>query len=220
MGLLVAGITGGASLIDNARITSLKREIDDHIRDVFTFYAKVERLPGDLNNDGQIGHASTKGKYAINSFPSPYQMGDIERVCAPFIELYLYEISSFKPSAVTEVFSSSNPTPFISNGAVPVSKKYKNFIFVHRTDNEDNGTYSSNHIFYKLHPNIKSIDVFMVGQTKQSLDVAKKVDTKFDDGSHSGGDIRGYCNNSHTVDYNDSGAGFCTEMFLTLGNIF
>jgi hypothetical protein len=214
MGLLVAGITGGASLIDNARITALKGEVDNHTRDIFTFYAKVGRIPGDLNNDGQIGHASTKGKYATNSFPSPYQMGDIDKVCAPFIELYLYEISSFKPNtdAVTTDFV-ANFSTYTSNGAVPVSKKYKNIIFVHRTDSNTEEL-PSNDVCHGLKPNVKSIDVFMRENNKQTLEIAKKMESKFDDGSHSGGHIRSVCNNDRITDYNVANS--CSEMIFPL----
>jgi hypothetical protein len=216
MGLLVAGITGGVSLIDNARITSLKGEVDDQIRDVYTFYARVGRLPGDLDNSGKIGYYSGRAVYPSGSFSAPYnEINNISIVSGPFIELYLYEISSFKPNiaSVTTTFNIENATPFVTNGAVPISKKYKNLIFVHRTDVNSVST-DPNHIFYEFKPNEKSIQIVVSEQTRQTLDIAKKIDTKFDDGSHSGGMIRSYCNDNVTMDYGN--ATYCDEIQFLL----
>ena len=54
IGLLVAGITGGKSLIENAKNRALINEIRGWKQAVNAFYLLKERLPGDLNNDGKV----------------------------------------------------------------------------------------------------------------------------------------------------------------------
>jgi prepilin-type N-terminal cleavage/methylation domain-containing protein len=211
MGLLVAGITGGASLIDNARLTSLKREVDDYIRDVFTFYARVGRLPGDVNNSGQfgrgsVGNGSTTGKYTEGSFLSPYDnINNINVIFAPFIELYLYGVSSFKPttnaSTLTKVYYLASGEPKRHNdremaeeGGIPFSKIYKDFRYMY------------------IHT--PAVEVFMteliIAKVKKTVDTAKKMDIKFDDGISTEGNIEAYCGNGVNetnygqISYNDA----------------
>jgi hypothetical protein len=201
MGLLVAGITGGASLIDNARITSLKREVDDHIRDIFTFYARVGRLPGDLDNSGKFGHASGRNLYVAGNFSDPYNTIDpIGIAYGPFIELYLYGISSFKPTTNATILgtglTSANVREKANGGGIPFSKVYKDFMYVHRYET-GSGCVGSADLFCYGMSNKTAIETFMtefqtVGN-KKTVDTAKKLDIKFDDGSYNGGNTRGYC---------------------------
>jgi hypothetical protein len=218
MGLLVAGVTGGASMIENAKITSLKREVDDHIRDVFTFYSRTGRFPGELDNNGRFGYYYGQSKkYPINSFSEPYyDIADISEVSGPFIELYLYGISSFKPNpsgdAIKTSFTYETYPTVVNGGGIPISKIYKYYVFVHRTD--DSPYSDPNHTFYDLKVPTFSINMFTITMTKKTLDIARKIDTKFDDGSHSGGNIRGWCNKNHTVRYDGVGTNYCTEVLF------
>jgi hypothetical protein len=208
MGLLVAGITGGASLINTARITSLKREADDYIRDALTFYSRAERLPGDLQNTGILGYASAQ-TYSDTSFSSPYNVNNIKTEVAPFIELYLYGISSFKPDP-----SKVNTIPFCdnTNSALPLSKAYRNIVFMYRGNATDTGNPSS---YFRTGMAGKPGIELCIDDTsgKQMRDIAKKVDVKFDDGIYNGGNIRSYCNinggSSGSVTYDAATA--CTE---------
>jgi hypothetical protein len=191
MGLLVAGITGGASLINNARLTSFKREADDYIKDVFTFYAKVGRLPGDLDNSGKIGYSSGRNPYFENDFATPYTMSNINVVSGPFIELYLHGISSFQPksNAATgkgitgAVNRETIKTIVADHGGMPFSKIYKDFMIAHGAGNT-----GVNMV----------IDVFTTEQVnvenKQTVDIIRKTDVKFDDGIHNSGNITAQCN--------------------------
>jgi hypothetical protein len=211
MGLLVAGITGGASLIDTSRVTSLKREVDDYIRDVFTFYAKVGRFPGDLDNTGKIGWNGNS--YEAGRFSSPYNSVPINALSGPFVELYLYDISSFKPDPTDSGISASDVNYIADHGGIPFSKIYKDFILVYRTD--DTSSSDSNNFFYKLSLNTRSIDVLLTTVSvanKKTVDIVKKIDLKFDDGSHSGGNIRGWCNKEHTTQY--ANANFCSQLLF------
>jgi prepilin-type N-terminal cleavage/methylation domain-containing protein len=220
MGLLVAGVTGGASMIENAKITSLKREVDDHIRDVFTFYSRTGRLPGDPDGSGQIGWRYV-GTYPANSFPYPYNFGGINKVSAPFIELYLYGISSFKPDfgkgGITHVISSSDNRDVIRNIAskdgIPTSKIYKNIAFTHRTEGFVSNCNNDSCLLFGVESGTKAISMFL-SEDNKSVNIAKKIDLKFDDGTYNGGNIRGYCNNLLTQTY--SSADFCGEVIFYL----
>jgi hypothetical protein len=227
MGLLVAGITGGASLIDNARLSSFKREADDHIRDVFTFYARVGRLPGDLDNTGRIGYTSGGSLSTASSYADPYNKAGITITSGPFVDLYLHGVSSFQPTpptatatAVTTALTHTNVKTIANGGGLPFSKVYKDFVYVHRyeSDSAGGGSVRFNYgMFTKT-----ALGVFLTDYTnaenKKTVDIAKKMDTKFDDGAYNEGNIRGYCGSvasdssigskSYTV------AVICSEMFF------
>jgi hypothetical protein len=200
MGLLIAGITGGASLIDNARITSLKREADDHIRDLFTFYARVGRFPGDLNGTGRIGY-NTGQDCPAHSFPSLYDKNSaINRVSCPFVELYLYEISSFRPDPSSDsltaasISSDTGVINLANDNGVPFSKIYKHyFAYTHYyTDPGATANY--------LQGLYDKISMLIITTSEKSVDVVKKLDLKFDDGKYDNGNVRAYRRN-------DSGGG-------------
>jgi prepilin-type N-terminal cleavage/methylation domain-containing protein len=218
MGLLVAGVTGGASMVENAKITSLKREVDDHIRDLFTFYSRTGRLPGDLNNNGKIGWDGSRNLYPAGSFSAPYNgINGINKVSASFIELYLYEISSFKPDPSKNGITANDSagTTFVKNlavnNAVPISKVYKDYSFMYRTEfSTDTGKELGVH----------AINMFLYAWTsgaisKKSVNIVKKLDLKFDDGVSNRGDIIGYCNIGFTTAY--SSATVCSEALFYFG---
>ena len=71
IGLLVAGITGGKSLIESARIRTLINEFRYYEQSLYSFKIIKNRLPGDFNGSGKIGRGSGQ-VYNKNSFPSPY----------------------------------------------------------------------------------------------------------------------------------------------------
>jgi prepilin-type N-terminal cleavage/methylation domain-containing protein len=222
MGLLVAGVTGGASMIENAKITSFKREIDDLIRDTFTFYSRTGRLPGDLDNSGQIGWEANRNPYPIGSFSTPYDtINNINKVSAPFIELYLYGISSFKPDPSKSGITAStdhgmaNIKNIVLNGGVPISKVYKNYYtFMHRTEIVTSS--DSNNTFFNIKLGAKSINVFNYNEyvNKKSVDIPKKIDLKFDDGVHSSGNIRAGCG-AYVTTYSSSTS--CYEFYFYFG---
>jgi hypothetical protein len=210
MGLLVAGITGGASLIDATRITSAKRELDDYVRDAFTFYSRVGRFPGDLQNSGVFGDKSGH-TYSNTSFPHPYNVENIKAEVAPFIELYLYEISSFKPNP------SKVNTDDVSDDKVPFLKTYKDYILMYRTNPGISGV-TTDYYRYGM-DNIPSVELrYYAGIFNIKMrDVVKKIDTKFDDGAYNGGNIRAYCKKDGTnngyISYDDA-IGGCLELMF------
>jgi prepilin-type N-terminal cleavage/methylation domain-containing protein len=225
MGLLVAGVTGGASLVENARLTSLKREVDDHIKDLFTFYARTGRLPGDLDNSGKIGYIYPGDKkYPEGSFSAPYDsINNINAISAPFIELYLYGISSFKPNpiaaAVAATFSQGAVRNIANNGGIPFSKVYKDFMYTHRYEKE---TYTDTSRFSYGMTDKTAIDMFTTefinAQNKKIMNIVKKLDIKFDDGAHNGGSIRAYCSNGSSSGVTSyTNAKVCSEIMFYFG---
>ena len=58
MGLLVAGVTGGQSLIQSAKTRAVINEATGYKRAVNIFYAKNGRLPGDPDGTGRMGKFS------------------------------------------------------------------------------------------------------------------------------------------------------------------
>jgi type II secretory pathway pseudopilin PulG len=214
MGLLVAGITGGASLIDTARISSLKREVDDLNRDLFTFYSRVDRFPGDFNNSGIIGF-SVGQTCSASIFPAPYYHASntINSTSCPFVELYLYEVSAFKPdtkvatdtATVGVVDSNVIITKAKSYSVVPLSKTYKDFAYAYRTMTDRGGII---------------VNMFLTEArnqlNKKTVDVAKKLEAKFDDGVLGTGNIHGYCaiHNASAGGASSYAADVCSELFF------
>ena len=60
IGLLVAGITGGVSLIENAKITNFISTTREWQNDVYTFYSLKNRLPGNPKNLSFLGQMINK----------------------------------------------------------------------------------------------------------------------------------------------------------------
>jgi hypothetical protein len=124
-----------------------------------------------------------------------------------FIELYLYGISSFQPKSdavngkgITGTLNyTSVKTIVADHGGIPFLKTYKDFMFV-----------------YGMRDNRAVADIFLTDQpsteNKKTVDVARKMDTKFDDGIFNSGNITGRCNGSDSVGYTT--AIFCNHIFF------
>ena len=56
--LLVAGITGGKSLIESAKIRNVINEFNNLEKSIYAFKVIKDRLPGDVNNDGILDSVS------------------------------------------------------------------------------------------------------------------------------------------------------------------
>jgi hypothetical protein len=214
MGLLVAGITGGASLIDNARLTSLKREVDEHTRDLFVFYSMRDRLPGDLDGTRKIGMHQGQD-CPSSSFPAPYSKGttiNINRISCPFVDLYLAGVSSFKPDpdktngiGITRSITGAitGVKELADEGGAPFSKVYRDFVYVHRYL-VDNGTDWAENIFVTGIKNQMAVSIITVTYDNnipnpKTVDIAKRLESKFDDGAYNAGNIRAYCGNNATA---------------------
>ncbi len=205
IGLLVAGVTGGASLIQSAKNRAIINEIRNYNQAVNSFYAMENRLPGDLNNTGKIGWDSGQS-YNENSFPSPYNKNgngySLPNVhSAPWIDMYLKGVIDFEPKGE---YSGTDEYTMFKKGILPPSKVVKDalykFQFLENSTNSADFIYSLNDGNFL---NLNSID----------SDIAKSIDAKMDDGVSNTGIVRGQCGNNDTNINYDSATKKCNTFF-------
>ena len=97
MGLLVAGVTGGQSLIEAAKIRGVINEMENIKRAVNAYYIKKGRLPGDPDEVGQIagkcgyynysdcaGYGRAKSEYFVDDLSYPEH---VDAMNIPFYEM-------------------------------------------------------------------------------------------------------------------------------------
>lgn len=194
IGLLVAGVVGGKSLIESAKIRAFSNELNGWKQAVFTSLTVNGRLPGDLNNDGMIGpcrvyDASSSGRcvietYTISSFAEPYNVSSSvpNSYSAPFVDLYLSKIIDFKPDP-----SNIN----VAGKGYPYSNVFKDGYFYFTNYMSGSTSY-----YMKDEPSttIESLNL-QHHNSKENSDpkIFKKIDEKLDDGIYNTGNIRGRC---------------------------
>ncbi len=178
IGLLVAGITGGKSLIESARSRAFLNEISGYKRSIYIFYEKFNRLPGDLDGDGKISQT-----YTSSSFPAPYDGSD-SRFEIPstnsgiWVDLYLNDLLDFQPIKIDRQYSKMLPeyhffnryitSPSAQTTYFDTAEKVGNWIRLHRKSPYGPDNYSPVRYF-------------------------KDLDEKIDDGVHNTGNIRTHC---------------------------
>ncbi len=182
IGLLAIGITGGQSLIENAKIKNLANEIDGWRKALLIFKAKNDRWPGDLDNDGFNvgwcgGDACRENEtYTINSFPEPYNNKVQIGGSGPYIELYLSGLSNFRP----------DPDNFVS----PAFQTLPDFKWhFHRFE----GIYGGREGYFlnlAKSNTIWGISDVVYNTKKSSNRILLGLDKKFDDGDRKKGNIR------------------------------
>lgn len=185
IGLLVAGITGGASLINSAKIISYSKEFNNYKQTYFIFRVKTGRLPGDANNDWKIDFNEV---YTASSFPAPYNVAPRipNATSGPWVDLYLEGVTDFEPKGNT-----GDQKTTAKNGGAPSSKPFPEMYYAF-------GYYSGypeTHYSYPLSINMlysQSFDDTKAITAKNVL----ALDKKMDDGTHNTGSIRGLCYNS------------------------
>ena len=199
IGLLVAGITGGQSLIESARIRSLINDFRYYEQSLYSFKSIKNRLPGDFNGSGKIGRGSRQG-YNNKSFPSPYNQntgfyGIPTEDTAPFVDLYLAKVIDFEPKKN----KSSNGNLNLSNGAVPNSKIGFGIILFTYYGLDAPGllksSYKNNHALYGIIGNntIRWHAKEERPYRDMPAEFSKKLDLKIDDGKYNRGAVRGQC---------------------------
>ena len=184
IGLLVAGITGGQSLIESAKIRAFINELNGYKQAVAAFYAERDRYPGDLNNDGYVGLCDTgdgcvRDKYTASSFKSPYNISNINVAIGGFIELYLSGMIDVEPK--------------IEDNRVdnPYSKVYKDGYY--RFYSYGNvADASPSDFFYKIKDASPYLNFFNDMSDYKQTKIFKSVDEKIDDGKYNGGNVRSY----------------------------
>lgn len=226
IGLLVAGVTGGASLIESAKRRALINEINNYKQAFLAFYAKNGRYPGDINNLGFVGLYSGQS-YNNKSFPFPYDGTDTANnhyipttVSAPFVDMYFEGTMDFEPKGN----KGTNPAIFPADvEEVPFSNVIKDMFIYYELMNDNAkdqkfSKYNSNNIQAVVlrYPNINN--------AKKSTDIPyimKDIDKKLDDGQYNSGSIRSTCSGPNTEAYNSydesiASKGTCTVNFFQI----
>ena len=200
IGLLIAGITSGQSLIEIARIRTLINEFRYYEQSLYSFKLIKDRLPGDFNGSGKIGRGSRQG-YNENSFPSPYNenigfYGIPTEDTAPFVDLYLAKVIDFEPRKI----ESSNGKLGLSSGAVPDSKiGFGMILFTYFGLDASGWCKSSNKNNHTLYGIIGNNTIrwhtkeYIRPYKDMSAEFSKKLDLKIDDGKYNSGVVRGQC---------------------------
>ena len=199
IGLLVAGVTGGASLIESAKIRALSNEINSYKQAYFAFRVAKDRAPGDLNNSGMIGLFSGQ-TYNENSFSDPYNSnaknGIPNEISAPFVDLYLAQIIDFQP---TEVNTSTYSKP--NDKAKPTSSVLKNCQYYFEHGKEDKDYYNdSDYYKYRIKPGNK---ITIYGLKTIDPKYLQNYDKKYDDGIYNNGSVRSKCEVDQNNNYAD-----------------
>ncbi len=190
IGLLVAGITGGASLIESAKVKAFYDSLNQYKQALYTFYSTHDRLPGDFNLDGKNGYNSgeiIKKEY----FKPPYDGTDTSNryaipneISAPFVELYQEKI-------INQEFT----------GKEGVNTTLPNVNGLPRTFCYFSSMTNSNHLDSHYLYGIKSNMIFLQCQTSynglgtKGSKFAYQVDRKYDDNLYDSGDFRASCGN-------------------------
>ena len=199
IGLLIAGVMGGQSLIENAKIISLTREIRDWKQAINTFYVAKGRLPSDANNDGKIGYGSDEG-HLDHYFPPPYNGQAVNGesyqvwngVSGPFVDLYLAKISDFKPTSNRGTMQIDN---IFGEHGLPESQVLKNEIYYYYAYVPGMlGTYVVNNDknYKDITTNALILDANKYYKRLPNQ-ITKKIDFKMDDGKINSGSVRTEC---------------------------
>jgi hypothetical protein len=218
MGLLVAGITGGASLIRSAKERRLIEEINTYTQAYIIFITNNNRIPGDIKNEGKMIKANnwSAGNCAFiaNDFPAPYDSSasghelPCHFVTGPWIDLYLAGITNFKPQNTNN--STLLHTKLHTIGAIPNSKFDKNmspYYFYMREGETVEWSQNTDGRHFILFNND---DTFFYDPIP-----FRSIDIKMDDGLAVSGNVRSKCSNS---EYQTSinNAGKCGHIAVVL----
>ena len=199
IGLLVAGITGGASLIESAKIKAFYDSLNQYKQALYIFYNIHDRLPGDFNLDGKIGYLSgetIKKEY----FRPPYDGTDTtntyqipNEISAPFVELYQEKLINWEPTG----------NEYKDTMMTNVKGPSKIFCYFH-TLTADKLPSNKSHYFYDM----KLDTIFLqcqYGNTenlgKNSSKFGSAFDKKYDDGIYNSANFRAACCEGEGVDW-------------------
>ena len=214
IGLLVAGITGGASLIESAKVKAFYDSLNQYKQAVYTFYSTHDRLPGDFNLDGKIGYLSgeaIKKEY----FKPPYDGTDTtntyylpNEVSAPFVELYQNKLINWEPTGGEVLSSAISNVKGVNNGV---------YCYFH-TLRSDRVPDSASHYFYGMKENT----IFLQCQDNSGKSFANNsskfgysVDKKYDDGMYNNANFRAVCCGGNGIDWSLAIRGNCSCKYFS-----
>lgn len=205
IGLLVAGIIGGKSLVENAKLKSMMNEVRNAKQGLNIFFVLKGRLPGDLNGDRKIGYLSGE-TYDSSSFPAPYdgsndEYGIPNLLSAPWVDLFLAKISHFEPKHTdtdtgADIFGGQTyeaAMKIANAGGIPKLSANKNIAYTYRySDVSYSDTYWRH---YNYSNNV--VHIFL-DSSKALSEQMHKLDMKMDDGNQKMGNMRGLCRDNYT----------------------
>ena len=183
--LLVAGIIGGTSLVDGAKVYTAISELRKFKQEIYSFKLLKNRLPGDLTGSGKIGKYSDQS-YNNNSFGGNYVSNNINygiptKLVGPFVDLFLNNISDFEPKKTVPKIGELNDM----NGGSPLSKALDCWYYFEHgwgSTNSSDGKY--------LMPEKTFIVCRKYPSPTRKLKYFMKIDEKIDDGIWNMGDFR------------------------------
>ncbi len=206
--MLVAGVTGGASLIESAKVRATINDLRNYKTMFYTFRAAKDRMLGDYDNAGFSGWCKGSGcpgvsgngeigKAAYSNFGGEYNGIIVGTRAGPWVELYLEGISNFKPYSGTGNVLFSNVIWGYGDKNFPCIKYINGacasaiVVFKNRANN------SYNNHFLEIVDDSAYIEFeYNTGYTTNTgleSKILKKVDEKFDDGKHNSGGLRSEC---------------------------
>ena len=195
IGLLVAGVTGGASLIESAKITNFISTTRDWQNDVYTFYSLKNRLPGNLDNSYYLGQfynsnydASAEKKYklsdfGINNYDDLGGDADVSYCSGFWLDLYLAKVTDFRPLSTA-----------LGNGQCPNGSAPSVFSGNLRTIGPKTIVFGDNNGRWPpFRSAMKGIYFAFNGSFKIQAKIFYNIDRKVDDGQSNTGIMRGFC---------------------------
>jgi hypothetical protein len=152
MGLLVAGITGGASLIKTAQLRSVVTESETYRTAVYTYYSQFGIMPGirnedmypayfwdDLKNSNIVDKARNspeEGTYGVASkFRNAYWYTEDVRASSPYTDIakassgILEEFLGLNILYISETVKLVPERPFVPNDAKSIDEKIDDGVY-------------------------------------------------------------------------------------------
>lgn len=216
--LLIYGILGGKSLVETTKARALLTEVRNYQQAVYAFETLMGRLPGDLNNTGQIGRFSGNF-YSDGDFLAPYdgsndEYGIPQELSAPFVDLYLQKIIAFEPKHTNSGYTEES----FGNAAaeadmVPYSTVLRG-VFVYFESAYDfyenlnyGGEVTVESLYFKYNlPAANFVSFRDAYDSYVTCDISPKIlkylDEKLDDGIYNRGTMRSFCEGSNSVGSN------------------
>jgi hypothetical protein len=216
IGLLIAGVSGGRSLVNSARLQNAIREIRYYRLAFNAFYEQTGRIAGDINNDGVISYSGCNGVssyYAGISNDNFAPGGEYATACnggqcyscgcnSSWVELWLKKLIKFHPNGEDIDVIGDRPGyslpsfPLVLTRAVGVAGHLgvaaitKNAFFEQiNVFSQETDPAAYNYNVEGFYIGVQSVST---AWSIRNTDV-EFIDKKIDDGIYNSGEVRGAC---------------------------
>ena len=220
IGLLVSGVSGGASLIKTAKQRAFINEMNSYKQAFLAFMANTGKYPGDRNNSGLVGWNSRQ-TYTNRNFLFPYDGTDTAnnhyiptQLNAPFVDLYLSKIIDFESKGNDTTLNDIKPSSYY----VPRSNVFKDNIYFHyETASDDQKKEGYSKSGFRQEQTIVARYFNGKKTEKDFTEAIKYFDKKIDDGQYNSGNVRGTCYNAY-ISYDEAlnSKNYCRIVFYKL----